>query len=174
VLPLDFAAGLVLGCLLGVVATLGILLLIAATANEQGRKTKRLSPWGLAIAASAILVVTVAARLVSLRDGGLALLLLLIILTVSRWRGLYTGLAASVFASLVLSVVFAPSWSLKVTRPGDQLLLALFILGGTLGSHMASRAEAPAGNTAGVAGDPESKLGPQLVVSETCSDEQAS
>jgi hypothetical protein len=97
---LDFAAGLVFGCLLGVVATTGTLLLIAAAASQQFRKTKRISPSGLAIAALAILLITAASRLANLRDGGLVLLLLLIILTVSRLRGLYTGLAASMFAAL--------------------------------------------------------------------------
>ena len=115
-----------------------------------------------------------AARLVNLRDGSLALLLLLIILAVSRLRGVYTGLAASSFAALVLSVVFSPAWSLKVARPRDQLLLALFILGGALGSHMASGAETSAEHTAGDATGSESRSGPQLVVSETCSEEQAS
>jgi hypothetical protein len=89
-------------------------------------------------------------------------------------RGLYTGLAASMFAALVLSVVFPAAWSLKVTRPADQLLLALFILGGALGSHLASGTQEPTENTAGDTSGSESKVGPQLVVSETCPDEQAS
>lgn len=166
---MDFAAGLVFGCLLGVVATTGILLLIAAAASQQSRKTKRISPSGLAIAAFAILLITAASRIANLRDGGLVLLLLLIVLTVSRLRGLYTGLAASMFAALVVAVVFPPAWSLEVTRPADQLLLALFILGSALGSHLASGSEQAAETSA-----PESKRRTQLVVSEPYSEKRAS
>ena len=166
---MDFAAGVVLGCFLGVVATTGTLLLIAATSSERARKTKGLSPSGLASAICAILLVTIISRLANLRDGGLVLLLLLIVLTVSRWRGLYTGLAASMFAALVISVVFPPAWSLEVTRPADQLLLALFILGAALGSHLASGSEQAADTSA-----PESKRRAQLVVSEPYSEKRAS
>ena len=171
---MDFAAGLVFGCLLGVVATTGTLLLIAVTTSERARKTKGFSPSGLAIGAFAILAVTAVSRLVNLRDGALVLLLLLIVLSVSRLRGLYTALAASAFAALVIAIVFPPAWSLEVTRPADQLLLALFILGAVLGSHMASGNERHAENTAGDTSASESKHGPQLVVREPYSDERAS
>jgi K+-sensing histidine kinase KdpD len=170
---LDFAAGLVLGCLLGVMAVMGTLLLIAAASSEHARKTKGLSPSGLAIAASVILAVTLGARLVHLRDGSLVLLLFLIVLTVSRLRGLRTGLAVSLFAVLVLSVVFRPAWSLKVTRPGDQLLLALFILGGALGSHLASSADRSA-ERAGDLGGLESKRTEPLVIRRSYPNEEAS
>ena len=171
---MDFAAGLVLGCLLGVVATTGTLLLIAATAGERARKTKGLSPSGLALAISAILLVTIISCLANLRAGGLVLLLLSIILAVSRLRGLYTGLAASMFAALALSVVFPPAWSLEVTRPADQLLLALFILGGALGSHMASGSERPAENAAADTSTPASNRSAHLAVSEPYSGKRES
>jgi len=135
---LEFAAGLVLGCLLGVAATLGILLFVASLPREDTHSASRLSFSGLAIAVSAMLAIAWAAHQMKLRDGSLALLLLLIILVTSRLRGLRTALVASAFAALILTIVFPPLWSLRVTQPRDQLLLLLFIISCALGSHLAS------------------------------------
>ena len=56
-----------------------------------------------------------------------------------------------------------------MTRPADQLLLALFILGGALASHLASGTEQSAETSA-----PESKRRAQLVVSKPYSEKRAS
>lgn len=135
---MDFAAGLILGSLLGVATTLGILLFVAAIPTVKTPAAQRVSYSGLALAAFLILGVTVAVRTMDLRDGALALFLLLIVLASSRLRGLLTGLAAAAFAALVLCVVFPPAWSLKVEQSRDQLLLGAFIVCGAIGCHLAS------------------------------------
>ena len=134
----DFAAGLILGSLLGVATTLGILLFVAAIPSEKIPTTQRLSYSGLALAALLILGVTVAVRAMNLRDGALTLFLLLIVLASSRLRGLLTGLAAAAFAALVLCVVFPPAWSMKVEQSRDQLLVGAFIVCCAIGCHLAS------------------------------------
>ena len=140
---MDFAAGLILGSLLGVATTLGILLFVAAIPTEKTETAQRMSYSGLALAALLILGVTIAVRAMNLRDGALALFLLLIVLASSRLRGLLTGLAAAVFAALVLCVVFPPAWSLKVAQSADQLLVGAFIVCGAIGCHLASVSSPP-------------------------------
>jgi K+-sensing histidine kinase KdpD len=135
---LDFAAGLTLGCLLGVATTLGILVFVAAIPNEDRGTGKGVSYSGLAVSVLLILAVTWAVRAMNLRDGALALFLLLIALASSRLRGLRTGLAASAFAAFVLCLALPPVWSLKVEQSRDQLLLAVFIVSAAVGCHLAS------------------------------------
>ena len=153
---MDFAAGLTLGCLLGVATTLGILVFVAAIPNENAGTGKGLSYSGLAVSVVLILAVTSAVRVMNLRDGALTLFLLLIVLASSRLRGLRTGLAAAVFATLVLCIVFPPAWSLKVEQSRDQLLVGVFIVCCAIGCHLASvsaevrlRAPSRGGRTAG-------------------------
>lgn len=98
---------------------------------------------GLAIAVSAMFAIAWCAHQMKLRDGSLALLLLLIVLATSRLRGLRTALVASVFAAFALAIMFPPVWSLRVEQPSDQLLLALFIVSCALGSHLASGRSEP-------------------------------
>ena len=150
---MEFAAGLVFGCLLGVAATLGILVLVAAIPREEAHAARGLSFSGLAAAVLAILAVTWFAHAVSLRDGSLPVLLLLIVLAVARLRGLRTGLATAAFAALVLCILFPPVRSLGGAQPQDQLLLAIFILSAALGSHLAS------GNSELVLRAPDSEAG---------------
>ena len=135
--------------MLGVAATLGILVFVAAIPRAEVRAAKGFSLSGLAAALLAILAVTWFAHAVSLRDGSLALLLLLIILVVSRLRGLRTGLATAAFAAIVLCIVLPPVWSLRVAQTQDQLLLAIFILSGALGTHLASGNTEPMFRTPG-------------------------
>ena len=127
-----------MGCLLGVATTLGILVFVAAIPNENLGAGKGIAYPGLAVSVLLILAVTSAVRAMNLRDGALTLFLLLIVLATSRLRGLGTGLAAAVFATLVLCVVFPPAWSLKVEQSRDQLLVGAFIVCGAIGCHLAS------------------------------------
>lgn len=132
-----FLAGLLTGCLIGIAGTLLLLLLAAGISKEHPSNGRWFSVRGMLFVLLGTPGVAIASQSLGLRRSIAVLLLMVAVLIIAKLHGLVYGLAASAVAALALSVLYLPPiGSLLVVRANDQLLLALFLLSGILGSRI--------------------------------------
>jgi two-component system, OmpR family, sensor histidine kinase KdpD len=138
-----FVAGLATGCLLGVGGTFLLILLATALSNKRPHLADELSPRGLVYPVLVLFAVAGISYLLGLDKAAVMPLLLLGVLAIAKLEGLAKGIGASAFAAGMLSFLFMPPiGSLKVTRPNDQLSLALFLLSAIFATRLAGKAKA--------------------------------
>lgn len=131
-----FTAGLVAGCLLGVVGTFLLLTLGTAFSGERGRYFRVRSVPGTLLSTMALLLIAAFCHRMNIgKDAGM-LILLLAILCISKIEGLLNGLIATVISAFLLAFWFFPPVGLAIRSSSDRLALALFLLIGTLGSRV--------------------------------------
>jgi K+-sensing histidine kinase KdpD len=142
---LGFLAGVIMGCLIGVVITILLLLLFGATlgivyrADTQNAKpavAKEFSNRRVVLIALVVLAICGAFYSLNLEKSAL-LAFLLSVLLIARIGGTKRGVAAAGIAALILAWFLPPRGSLRVAGLDNQLALALFILGTIVGSLLA-------------------------------------
>jgi K+-sensing histidine kinase KdpD len=144
-------SGFVLGVLIGAVVGFGAGAL-AMLVGLAARASKELDPpseiprgrysrlFNIACAAMALFIVSWLAFELKLDKTGAVLLLMLVVLIIARLLGRTYGIAATVVASELLNYFFLPPiWSLGITGSDNWLAFTLFLVGATLGSHLAGR-----------------------------------
>jgi K+-sensing histidine kinase KdpD len=136
-----FIAGLALGCLIGVCGTYAVLILAATTPEPFPVRLKSFSAWKFAVSLLAISAIGGACFKLNAHKSTTVLVLLLGVFLVARLAGIVVGLCASVVSAILLSHLFLPPvGSLRISRPSDQLLLALFLLSSLLGCRVIGKA----------------------------------
>jgi len=135
-----FIAGLALGCLIGVCGTYAVLFLAATTPEPIPVRMKEFSALKFAVSLLAISAIGGACFKLNAHKSTTVLVLLLGVLLVARLSGIVVGLFASIVSGILLSLLFlSPIGSLRVSRPSDQFLLALFLLSSLLGCRLIGR-----------------------------------
>jgi K+-sensing histidine kinase KdpD len=133
----NFLAGLVTGCLIGIAGTLLLILLAAGISKERPVNGRWFSVRGMLFVLLGTPGVAIASHSLGLRRSVAVLLLMVAVLIIAKLHGLVYGLAASAAAAVALCFLYLPSiGSLLVLRTNDQLLVALFLLSGILGSRI--------------------------------------
>ncbi|HJY87931.1 MAG TPA: hypothetical protein VKE24_13940 [Candidatus Acidoferrales bacterium] len=104
---MDFAAGMMVGCLVGVISA--VLLLFISTLTDQHRdKKSELSLGGVVGTVVALLATGGLSYLLKINKNSATLLLLLSVLLIARLGGFRYGIVASVIAPLLLFVCSYP------------------------------------------------------------------
>ena len=133
---MDFAAGMMVGCLVGVISAV-LLLFVSTLTDERSDRKGELSLRGLVCAAVTLLAAGEFSHILKLDKNSGTLLLLLSVLVIARLGGFRYGIVASVIAALLLSFLFLPPiGSLWVIGSDDQLTLTLFLLSTIVGSGL--------------------------------------
>jgi K+-sensing histidine kinase KdpD len=140
----EFSSGLIVGCLIGVVAVLVVLILAAealivvvfAGARTEERNQSRLVSHGKVFFA-ALMLLTICGGCYSLNLEKSALLAFLFsVLLIAKLGGSLRGIVAAGIASLMLAWYLPPTGTLWVSGLDNQLALALFILGAITSSAL--------------------------------------
>ncbi len=135
-----FVAGLALGCLIGVCGMYAVLFLAATTPEPFPVRIKEFSALKFAVSLLAISAIGGACFKLSIHKSTTVLLLLLGVFMVARIAGIVVGLFASIVSAILLSLLFlSPIGSLRISRPSDQFLLALFLVSSLLGCRLIGR-----------------------------------
>jgi hypothetical protein len=108
----------------------------AAPSDEPDRIFEEFSLREIALASITILGIAIFSYAVHMPDPLTMLLFLSALLLIARHAAMLTNLVASGFATLLLSIVLPPMWSLRVARAEDQLALILFLLVSIVGCRM--------------------------------------
>ncbi len=133
----SFDAGLIIGCLVGVMGTYLLLLLAASVSGVQPDKMNGQSRRRAAIAVVALLLVSGVSYALKLDKAYAILLLFLSVLVIAKLEGFKCGFLASGVAAALLSFLFLPPvGSLWVIGTDNRLVLALFLLITTVGSRL--------------------------------------
>ena len=129
----SFVAGLITGTLIGAVATLLVLMIIAGAKGAEGSSTGQVPNRNVFLAALALLVVCGVCYTFELEKSAL-LALLLSVLLLAKLGGSKRGVVAAGIAAVMLAWFLPPNGSLSVIGLDNRLALALFVLGTVVGS----------------------------------------
>jgi K+-sensing histidine kinase KdpD len=128
-----FVAGLITGILIGAIATLFVLVLVARSSERDADSPKQASHSKLFIAALISLVLCGTCYAFDLEKSAL-LVLMLSVLLIAKLGGSKQGILVSGIAAVVLAYFLPPNRSLWVSGLDNRLTLALFVLGTLVGS----------------------------------------
>ena len=133
-----FTLGMALGCLVGAVGTLLLLLLILNIPDGEYLRSRISEPWRIV---SIVLVLIVASGVIfnflPVRRVSVATTVLLaLVLITAHVSGLLASWITLAAAVLVLCVVLPPIDTLSVARPQDRVLVVLFVLCGAIGTRL--------------------------------------
>lgn len=139
---LNFTAGLVLGCIIGVMLSLLFLLFAHAIPDGFPHAPREIFPaWQFS--AVVIVLMFAAALLYEFlnphRLAFLALALLFLVFLTAKMRGTVAALFTLAFASILMSYVLPPSHSIWIDRFGDRILLVVFVLFGAIVTRAVGR-----------------------------------
>ncbi|MFZ0820155.1 MAG: DUF4118 domain-containing protein [Candidatus Acidiferrales bacterium] len=135
-----FIVGMALGSLIGVCGTYAVLFLAATTPEPFPVRMKEFSALKFAASLVAISALGGACFKLNAHKSTAVLVLLLGVFVVARLAGIAVGLFASIVSAVLLSLLFlSPIGSLRISRPSDQFLLALFLLSSLLGCRLIGR-----------------------------------
>ena len=129
----SFVAGLITGSLIGAVATLLVLMIIAGAKGTQGASKDQVPNRKVFPAALALLAICGVCYTFELEKSAL-LALLLSVLLLAKLGGSKRGVVAAGIAAVMLAWFLPPNGSLSVTGLDNRLALALFVLGTVVGS----------------------------------------
>ena len=129
----SFVAGLVTGCLIGVVATLLLLMIIAGAKGSESTPAGQIPNRKVFLAALALLAICGVCYTLNLEKSAL-LALLLSVLLLAKLGGSKRGIVAAGIAAVMLAWFLPPNGSLSVIGLDNRLALALFVLGTVVGS----------------------------------------
>jgi hypothetical protein len=139
---LNFTAGLVLGCIAGVMMSLLFLLFAHAIPDGFPRASREVFPAWLfsgMIVALMLAVTLLYDFLNPHRLAFLALALLFLVLLTAKMRGTVAALFTLAFASVFMSYVLPPSHSIWIGRSSDRVLLVVFVLFGAIVARLVGR-----------------------------------
>jgi len=129
----SFVAGLVTGCLIGIVATLLVLMIIAGAKGTESASAVQVPNRKVFLAALALLAACAVCYTFNLEKSAL-LALLLSVLLLAKLGGSKRGIVAAGIAAVMLAWFLPPNGSLSVIGLDNRLALALFVLGTVVGS----------------------------------------
>jgi K+-sensing histidine kinase KdpD len=137
-----FIAGMALGCLIGVCGTYAVLFLAATAPEPFPVRMKEFSALKFAVSLLTISALGGACFRLNVHKSSTVLVLLLGVFVVARLAGIVVGLFASIVSAILLSLLFlSPIGSLRISRPSDQFLLALFLVSSLLGCRLIGRSK---------------------------------
>jgi K+-sensing histidine kinase KdpD len=128
-----FLAGLITGCLVGVVATLLLLVVVAGSHGAEHPTSNQKPDRRVFFATLGLLAVCGASYAMNLEKSALITLLLSVLL-IAKLGGTKRGIAAAGLAAGMLAWFLPPNGSLWVSGLDNRLALILFILGTIVGS----------------------------------------
>ena len=129
----SFLAGLITGCLIGVVVTLLVLMIVAGIRDPETSVAGKVPHRKILLAALVLFGVCGICYTFDLEKSAL-LALFLSVLLLARLGGSKRGIAAAGIAAVLLAWFLPPNGSLAVMGLDNRLALALFILGTVVGS----------------------------------------
>ena len=129
----SFVAGLITGSLIGAVATLLVLMIIAGAKGTAGTSADQVPNRKVFLAALALLAVCGVCYTFELEKSALIALLLSVLL-LAKLGGSKRGIIAAGIAAVMLAWFLPPNGSLSVIGMDNRLTLALFVLGTVVGS----------------------------------------
>jgi hypothetical protein len=136
-----FALGTVLGCLLGVVGTLLLLLLVYSIPDGEYLRSRISEPWRV-VPASIVLIIACGCLfsfLPTRRVSFATTILLALVLITAHVSGMLASWITLSFASLALCLVLPPAQNLGVARPQDRMLLVFFVVCGAIGTRLVAK-----------------------------------
>jgi hypothetical protein len=128
-----FIGGLITGSLIGVVATLLVLIIVASARGPENAPAGQVPNRKVFLAALVLLAICGVCYTLELEKSAL-LALLLSVLLIAKLGGSKKGIAAAGIATVILAWLLPPGGSLPVTGLDNRLALALFVLGTVVGS----------------------------------------
>jgi len=128
-----FIGGLITGSLIGVVATLLVLIIVASARGPENATAGQVPNRKVFLAALVLLTICGVCYTLELEKSAL-LALLLSVLLIAKLGGSKKGIAAAGIATVILAWLLPPNGSLSVTGLDNRLALALFVLGTVVGS----------------------------------------
>jgi K+-sensing histidine kinase KdpD len=128
-----FIGGLITGSLIGVVATLLVLIIVASARGPENAPAGQVPNRKVFLAALVLLAICGVCYTLELEKSAL-LALLLSVLLIAKLGGSKKGIAAAGIATVILAWLLPPGGSLSVTGLDNRLALALFVLGTVVGS----------------------------------------
>jgi K+-sensing histidine kinase KdpD len=132
-----FFSGLIIGCVIGVVAIL-VIQIIADKALEERNRPSLVSHGKVFFAALILLAICGGCYSLNLEKSAL-LAFLLSVLLIAKLGGSLRGIVAAGIAALILAWFLPPAGTLWVSGLDNQLALALFILGAIISSALMRR-----------------------------------
>jgi hypothetical protein len=139
---LNFTAGMVVGCIIGVMLSLLFLLFAHAIPDGFPHAPREIFPaWQF----SAVVIVLMLATTLLYdflnphRLAFLALALLFLVLLTAKMRGTVAALFTLAFASILMSYVLPPSHSIWIGKPRDRVLLLVFVAFGVILTRVVGR-----------------------------------
>jgi len=132
----SYMAGVATGCLIGVWATIILLLVVGALPDRVPRFTQQISATAVAPALAMVLALAAGCYYFHLGKNASVLLMLLAVLAVAEFTEFTTSLVVSAAAAIVVAFAFLSPGTLRIERPKDRLLLALFLLAATFGVRL--------------------------------------
>jgi hypothetical protein len=133
-----FMLGVVIGCLLGALGTLLLLLVVYSIPDGDYLQRSVPEPWrGIAL----IVVLMVASGAIFAvvhlhRIAFATLILLLLVLVTAHARGMLASWMTLAVAAIVLCQILPPVGNLTIARSQDRILLVFFILCGAVGTRL--------------------------------------
>ena len=129
----SFFAGMITGCLIGVVVTLLVLMIAAGAKGSDSASPGQVPNRRVFLAALVLFAVCGVCYTLNLEKSAL-LALLLSVLLLAKLGGSKRGIAAAGIAAVLLAWFLPPNGSLSVSGLDNRLALALFVLGAVVGS----------------------------------------
>jgi len=139
---LSFTAGLVAGCIIGVMLAALFLMFAHALPDGFPRAPKEIFPaWQF----SAVVMVLMLAATVLYdylhphRLVFLTLALLFLVFLTAKMRGMLAALPTLAFASILMSYILPPANTIRIGAARDRVLVVVFILFGAIVSRLVGR-----------------------------------
>jgi hypothetical protein len=129
----SFLAGLITGCLVGVVVTLLVLMIVSGVKGPENIAAGQVPNRKVFLVALGLLGVCGVCYTLDLEKSAL-LALLLSVLLIAKLGGSKRGIASAGIAAVLLAWFLPPTGSFTVSGLDNRLALALFVLGTVVGS----------------------------------------
>jgi len=139
---LGFTAGLVAGCIIGVMLSLCFLLFAHAIPDGFPRAAKEILPaWQFSAVVMVLMLVAsvLYEYLHPHRLAFIALALLFLVFLTAKMRGMVAALLTLAFASVSMSYILPPSNTIRIGTLRDRVLLVVFVIFGAIVSRLVGR-----------------------------------
>jgi K+-sensing histidine kinase KdpD len=138
-----FVLGIIIGCFLGAIATLVLLLGVYSIPDGDYLRSQVPQEWrGIALIVGLMIVSGAVFAFLDLRRVAFATsVLLLLVFLAAHVRGMLVSWMTLGVATLILCMILPPTHSLSIADPQDQILLIFFVLCGAIGTRMITHAQ---------------------------------
>lgn len=133
-----FVLGVVIGCLIGVLGTLLLMVVVYSIPDGDHLRTRVPEPWrGMALIMALIIASGAIFAVLNLHRVAFATsMLLLLIFVAAHMRGMLASWMTLAVATIVLCQILPPTGDLTIAGSQDRILLVFFVLCGAVGTRL--------------------------------------